>query len=202
MKLQTMPDTSILLLCIFTWIVLSGFVYNSVRVWKQTGANPLRLPQDDSAQAWIGYKFKQTLAGIFITLLATTIWTPKPIWIASSTISASVSAIGWVLLLTACVLVPIAQKHMGLSWRIGFCDAEKTPLVTHGVFSQSRNPIFLAMRLALLGWFLIEPHAFSLAALLVGEVLLNIQVRLEEDHLSRHHGPAYADYQRRVRRWI
>lgn len=197
-----MPITSFVLLCAFTWIVLSGFVYSSVRVWRQTGINPMKLPQDDSVQGWIGHKFKLTIVGVFIALLATTLWPPATMWAPQTTIGPWMNAIGWVLLLLACVLIPVAQKHMGTSWRIGFSDAEQTPLVTQGVFSLSRNPIFLAMRLALLGWFLIEPHAFSLAALLVGEVLLNIQVRLEEDHLSRHHGPVYADYQRRVRRWI
>jgi protein-S-isoprenylcysteine O-methyltransferase Ste14 len=58
---------------------------------------------------------------------------------------------------------------MGASWRIGIDSANATELVSKGLFSVSRNPIFLAIRLALLGFFLVAPNAATLAILAAAE---------------------------------
>jgi protein-S-isoprenylcysteine O-methyltransferase Ste14 len=76
------------------------------------------------------------------------------------------------------------------------------PLVRKGVFDLSRNPIFLGMMLTLLGLFLVIPNAVTLLAFVLGVVLIQIQVRLEEAFLSGAHGEDYADYRRYVRRWL
>ena len=107
-----------------------------------------------------------------------------------------------VLLLVAVVVVVTAQAQMGRSWRIGIDDEHTTALVTHGIFGRSRNPIFLGMRLMLVGLFLVIPEAATLVLWLVGDVLIRTQVYLEEEHLLRQHGEAYRAYQGRVRRWL
>lgn len=91
---------------------------------------------------------------------------------------------------------------MGASWRIGIDAQRSTELVQHGFFSVSRKPIFLAMRVNLLGLFLVFPAGSTLALLVAGEILMQVQVRLEEQHLLRLNGPAYATYCSRVRRWL
>jgi protein-S-isoprenylcysteine O-methyltransferase Ste14 len=88
------------------------------------------------------------------------------------------------------------------SWRIGIDEEVKTELVRRGVFRLSRNPIFLGMRIMLIGFFLALPNAVTLAMLLVGDALMQIQVRLEEEHLARMHGENYREYQRKTRRWL
>lgn len=91
---------------------------------------------------------------------------------------------------------------MGESWRIGIDEERRTPLMRKGVFSLSRNPIFLGMMLTLLGLFLATPNAVTLTVLALDVVLIQIQVRLEEEFLSKTHGPDYAEYRREVRRWL
>ncbi|HRJ74943.1 MAG TPA: isoprenylcysteine carboxylmethyltransferase family protein, partial [Anaerolineales bacterium] len=110
--------------------------------------------------------------------------------------------IGFVLLFLALVWVLIAQVHMQKSWRIGIDEDVKTELVQTGLFKISRNPIFLGMRVMLLGLFLIIPNAITLTILITGEMLIQTQVRLEEEFLTRSHGQAYLNYQKQVRRWI
>jgi len=91
---------------------------------------------------------------------------------------------------------------MGESWRIGI-DRDHTPmLVKKGVFKISRNPIFLGMITTLLGLLLVLTNALTLLSFVVGVVLISIQVRLEEKYLLTRHGDEYAEYRRRVRRWI
>jgi protein-S-isoprenylcysteine O-methyltransferase Ste14 len=95
-----------------------------------------------------------------------------------------------------------AQETMGRSWRIGVDTSVRTDLVIHGVFAISRNPVFLGMRIVLLGLFLILPNALSLLILVLADTLMQVQVRLEEQHLLALHGDAYREYGRRTRRWI
>jgi protein-S-isoprenylcysteine O-methyltransferase Ste14 len=113
---------------------------------------------------------------------------------------------GWSLLVIALAWIVIAQHHMGESWRIGVPDAgssAQTPaLVTHGVFARSRNPIFLGMAASLAGFFLVLPNALSLLAAILGIVLMQIQIRIEEPYLSACFGDAYTDYTARVSRWL
>ncbi|MPS73641.1 MAG: isoprenylcysteine carboxylmethyltransferase family protein [Chryseobacterium sp.] len=96
----------------------------------------------------------------------------------------------------------VAQNQMKNSWRIGIDNDMKTELVTSGLFSISRNPVFLGMIMSLLGLFFVTPNAFSLLFLILGYVLIQIQIRLEEEFLYRQHGEKYLDYLIKVRRLI
>ena len=58
------------------------------------------------------------------------------------------------------------------------------------------------MRLNLAGLFLVLPNAATLALFLLAEALIQVQVRLEEAHLSTAIGETYAEYRRAVPRWI
>jgi protein-S-isoprenylcysteine O-methyltransferase Ste14 len=91
---------------------------------------------------------------------------------------------------------------MAKSWRIGIDYSETTTLKTNGLFKVSRNPIFLGVVVSYLGTFLIIPNSLSLTILLVTYVVIQIQVRLEEEYLKTSHGKAYSDYMDDVRRWI
>jgi len=106
------------------------------------------------------------------------------------------------LLLMSLIWTVVAQAQMGESWRIGIDEQNRTSLVQRGVFGFSRNPIFLGMMLTLLGLFLIIPNALTLLTFVMGVVLIQIQVRLEEKFLAETHGDQYAQYRKRVRRWF
>jgi protein-S-isoprenylcysteine O-methyltransferase Ste14 len=100
------------------------------------------------------------------------------------------------------IWVPLAQTQMQKSWRIGIDEEVKTELVYRGLFKVSRNPIFLGMCVMLLGLFLILPNAVTLLIWGAGNMLIQVQVRLEEEFLARTHGSSYLAYQKQVRRWI
>jgi len=78
-----------------------------------------------------------------------------------------------------------------------------TALVTGGVYRFTRNPMYLGMVLILIGGVVIGG---SVAPALVPPLFVWIinrrLIRGEEARLSRQFGDAYADYRRRVRRWI
>ncbi|MDP3353178.1 MAG: isoprenylcysteine carboxylmethyltransferase family protein [Flavobacteriaceae bacterium] len=110
--------------------------------------------------------------------------------------------IGLGLLAIALVWTIIAQNHMRNSWRIGIDKETKTELITSGLFGLSRNPIFFGMIISLVGLFLTIPNALTGIFLILGYILIQIQIRLEEEFLSIEHGQNYTNYKQKVRRLI
>lgn len=193
------------LLAYFVAYLAIAFVWRSVVVYRATGINPVMLPADDSAHGYVGRAFKLTFVVLALAVIVNTWWPewltyagPMP-WIAEAPYVRE-AAVG--LLLVSLAWVAAAQANMGTSWRVGIDEENKTELAQKGLFRISRNPIFLGMRSTLLGFFLLVPNAITLAVLLAGEALIQVQVRLEEAHLLALHGEAYEAYKARVRRWL
>jgi len=110
--------------------------------------------------------------------------------------------IGWGLLLFSLIFVWVAQSQMANSWRIGIDEKNKTELITSGLYTFSRNPIFLGVMIANLGLLLIIPNAFTLLIVSLSIASINTQIRLEESFLKTVHGQEYENYLKKVRRWI
>ena len=76
-------------------------------------------------------------------------------------------------------------------------------LVTGGIYTRTRNPMYLGMALLLIGvaalcanaWWLFGPIAFVL-------FIQRFQIKPEERVLLKKFGVDYQAYQQRVRRWI
>jgi protein-S-isoprenylcysteine O-methyltransferase Ste14 len=122
----------------------------------------------------------------------------QPFW-------AGLSALRWTgvaLLIAGCLLVVTAQIQMGMSWRVGIPEGGLGALVTHGLFSISRNPIFVGMFLITLGVFVSNPHMISAILPPVSAVLMALQVRIEEEALLLAHGTTYREYLARTPRWV
>lgn len=181
-----------------------AFVWRSWLVYRRTGANPLVLPSGSDAYAYVGRAFKLVIVGCAAVVICLAFLPPAAAWLGPYALLQRpvVAWIGWTLLVVALLWLLIAQAQMGASWRIGIDTKTRTELVQRGLFAISRNPIFLAMRINLLGLFLVSPSAATLAILVAGEILMQIQVRLEEQHLRGAHGAAYDAYASRVRRWL
>jgi protein-S-isoprenylcysteine O-methyltransferase Ste14 len=181
-----------------------AFVLKSVVVAKRIGKNPLVLPKDDSAYGLIGFYFKLTLIAMFLYVVAYALF---PNWHDNflpiiQLDNLTIKYVGLGLLFISLVWTVIAQGNMKNSWRIGIDTDTKTELVTSGLFSISRNPIFFGMILSLVGLFLTTPNALTALFLILGYVLIQIQIRLEEEFLTKEHGQAYIDYKQRVRRLL
>jgi protein-S-isoprenylcysteine O-methyltransferase Ste14 len=90
----------------------------------------------------------------------------------------------------------------GRSFRIGIDTDQPDTLITDGIFAFSRNPIYVAFAIILIGEFLIFPNWLTLIYLGAATWLFHRQVLREEDYLRRHYGAAYQDYCHRVRRYL
>ena len=180
------------------------FFLRSYLLWKRTGVNPLTFNKTADAHGYNGkvFTFISILEFVVVFIYAfKNEWYQYllPFWYLENSY---LQYIGWGLLLLSLVLVWIAQSQMANSWRIGIDEKNKTELVTNGLFSISRNPIFLGVMIANVGLFLIIPNAFTLLIISLSTVSINTQIRLEETFLKSSHGQEYQDYQNQVRRWL
>ncbi|MBZ9874356.1 isoprenylcysteine carboxylmethyltransferase family protein [Mesorhizobium sp. BR1-1-9] len=112
-------------------------------------------------------------------------------------------AAGWVALFGVAALWFAAIRTMMRARTTLNPNAVPDHLVTSGPFAVSRNPMYLANTLLLIGvafisgivWFL--PLAFVAAY-----VTQKVAVEKEEKMLAAKFGKKYRDYAKRVRRWI
>lgn len=193
-----------LLVVFFVAYIGMAFVGRSVIVWRQTGVNPITFRGTGSVHDFVGMLFRFTLmtAGLSIllhaavpdidSLLIPIVWLDHP----------QLRLVGFSLLVISFIWTIIAQTQMGNSWRIGIDPDHHTRLIRTGLFRFSRNPIFLGMRITLLGLFLVMPAAITLTIFALGDVLMQIQVRLEEEFLAKVHPGEYDTYRQATRRWL
>ncbi len=76
-------------------------------------------------------------------------------------------------------------------------------LVTTGLFRWSRNPMYLGLIIALIGWAVVLGSVTPLVVIpLFARILAMLQIVPEEAALEARFGDAYTGYRQRVNRWI
>ena len=100
------------------------------------------------------------------------------------------------------VIMGWSLVSFGNSFRVGIDEDRPDRLITTGIFQLTRNPIYLAFGLVVLGQFLLFPNRITLIFLILGAALVHRQVLREERFLRVHYGQAYENYSRRVRRYL
>jgi protein-S-isoprenylcysteine O-methyltransferase Ste14 len=111
------------------------------------------------------------------------------------------AAAGAALYAAGAVLAVLSFASLGKSLAVGLPESA-TELKTGGAYRLSRNPIYLAAFLACAGSCVIAPHPVNLFLFLVAALIHHRIIVREEKFLEERFGSAYADYRRRVRRYI
>jgi protein-S-isoprenylcysteine O-methyltransferase Ste14 len=76
-------------------------------------------------------------------------------------------------------------------------------LVAHGIYRRTRNPMYLALLLALVAWGIWLGNAAALLVIPAFVLIMNrFQIQAEERALAQLFGEDFAAYKRAVRRWI
>jgi len=187
--------------CTFLLIL---FLIPSVITFKRTGINPLRFGKGNAAIDYAGRIYRLISLLAFITVVLNAFFTEflkylKPLELLQTQV---VQWIGYGLLHLSLIWIFIAQRNLADEWRIGIDYENKVNLVTRGLFGISRNPIFLGVILVFVGLFFVVPNLLTVIILITGYIVIQIQVRLEEQFLSGELGTAYKEYMNKVRRWL
>lgn len=121
---------------------------------------------------------------------------------AEPELGTAADVVGSIVMAAGAATALYARNHMGRTWRIGAAEGHLGVIVDTGPFGVSRNPVFVGQAALFLGSFLVFPTALQ-ALVVVGPLwAIRLQVEIEERVLSKELGQPYADYRRRVRRWL
>ncbi|MBK7807006.1 MAG: isoprenylcysteine carboxylmethyltransferase family protein [Saprospiraceae bacterium] len=184
--------------------MLVAFVIPTYRTYKQTGINPITFGKNDNAHDYIGFIMKVLIVLLFVAVLTYSMSEKMYSYLVPiSYLQTQILTItGLALIHIALVWISIAQFQMSNSWRIGIDEENKTKLVTDGVFSISRNPIFLGMIISVLGLFLILPNTLTFFLTITTYIVIQIQIRLEEEFLQKQHAQDYVNYKLKTKRLL
>jgi len=142
---------------------------------------------------------------IYVAAIAASIvlWELVPLPWFGSPMSDILFAVGWIVIVAVVGIDVSAMRALARAKTTMRPDRPSTHLVTSGAFSFSRNPIYLANTLIMIGVALIAGIVWFIPLALIAAFLTQkLAIESEEKHLALRFGKKYHDYARRVRRWI
>jgi protein-S-isoprenylcysteine O-methyltransferase Ste14 len=144
------------------------------------------------------------LWAVAVILCALSVEHPSFAWVCCVQLVDALPAklLGVSLILCAFVLFVLALSALGNSWRLGLDEKHPGRLVTTGIYSYSRNPIYLFFDLYFLGTFFLNGSLFFLIMAVFVALNLHYQILQEERFLAATHGAAYEAYCARTARYL
>ena len=121
----------------------------------------------------------------------------RPFWLSTVT--------GWLGLAMCAIALTgffLTLRSFGNSFRIGIDTKHPDKLVTSGMFSISRNPIYVSFLLFFLGMFLVYPNIMLVCVFVLFSLAIHRQILREEAFLKTHYGKEYGDYCMKVQRYL
>lgn len=102
------------------------------------------------------------------------------------------------LLSLSCGVYLITRSHNAI-----FGKPHDTPvLITAGVYSRVRHPLYLGILLVCLGFWFLSLSLLALVILIAFFIFYDRMATYEENDLLRLFGEAYRDYQNHVPKWL
>jgi protein-S-isoprenylcysteine O-methyltransferase Ste14 len=169
--------------------------------YHYTGDHGLRLAKPGSPYIEVipgsVFVLSFVISGVLISLNYFGLFPVENTWPAL--VDFSIGLLGF----TGIAITLVAQMQMGRSWRIGVDQKERTDLKVGGLYSKSRNPIYLGILIYWLAICICFPHPAMWLCAIVCWVSIEVIVRkIEEPYLRKVHGDAFEDYYRGSNRYL
>ncbi|MEO1261399.1 MAG: isoprenylcysteine carboxylmethyltransferase family protein [Bacteroidota bacterium] len=172
---------------------------------KRTGIQPIVINSEHKQYNFIGHVFK-IVSGLIAVNIIVLFFFEKHLYYLIPFLQLDNTGwhfpLGAMLVAGSLIWIVFSQQQMANSWRIGIDTKNKTELVSNGVFSISRNPIYLGLIFCFTGIFFLMPNLLVLIVTILGIICIFIQVKMEESFLEKTFGQQYLKYKKKVRRWI
>jgi protein-S-isoprenylcysteine O-methyltransferase Ste14 len=110
--------------------------------------------------------------------------------------------IGVIFVITGFVIYTLGLAVFRSSWRMAIDEKNPGKLVTNGIFSSIRNPIFTFFNFYFIGTFLINGSLIFLLFAIFIAMNLHYQILHEEKTLLKIYGQAYQDYCTKTSRYF
>lgn len=112
-------------------------------------------------------------------------------------------AIGWLAVAGAVAIDIAAMRALRRARTTVMANRAADHLVTRGPFAFTRNPIYVANTMLVVGIGLILGAAwFLILAPFAAYATTRLAIEREERHLEARFGKKYRDYRKKVRRWL
>jgi protein-S-isoprenylcysteine O-methyltransferase Ste14 len=115
-------------------------------------------------------------------------------------------ALGAAAIMLAFGIARQAAKVISLKTLVGIPELEPSrnmqPLLRSGIYSRTRNPVYLAHWLLILASAAWSGYAANWALFLLDTLLLPLMVRAEEQELLERYGTEFEDYRRAIPRFF
>lgn len=109
---------------------------------------------------------------------------------------------GFLIGVSGLLLCLVAQITIGKSWRVGIDYSAKPGLIKSGIYSIIRNPTYTGLFILCTGVFIINPTVLMSYWILAFFIMMEFQVRCEEEYLENIYGPEYSQYITKTKRYI
>lgn len=110
--------------------------------------------------------------------------------------------IGFSIGIFGLMICRIAQVTLGKSWRVGIDENARPGLITNGIYKYMRNPTYTGIYLLCVGVWIINPTFLYLYWILAFIIMIEFQVRCEEEYLETKYGDEYLKYCKKTKRYI
>ena len=194
----------------FSWLpltlilVLAGSTAARLAWLRHQGVHPFAVRFGDDLHGFLN----RTFIGVFTALfLFSLLFALRPDWVHV------LGPVQWMetpflawpgafIAICGAMLTVLSQIEMRRSWRLGVREGDKSDLVVEGVYSFSRNPIYVGVVVMTVGIFLLAPNAVTFAFIVANWITVSAQIRMEEEFLAGVHGAEYEAYRAGTRRWL
>jgi protein-S-isoprenylcysteine O-methyltransferase Ste14 len=111
--------------------------------------------------------------------------------------------IGFTLIVGGNITLFLAYKKLGIYWSYPIEGiSKKRKLITTGIYSQIRHPVYLSFNLFSIGYVLLQLDWILLAMYLIGAIGLYYQAIDEETILIEYFGAEYENYMKKTGRFF
>jgi protein-S-isoprenylcysteine O-methyltransferase Ste14 len=203
-----MPDTVFrVALPVFWLLLIAGVAINRHRLQRQLGHDPIVARpwrRNDTAIGCLERTLSICTLVVTVDIALNAVAPGRMADILALHIvrsSRAAGSLGLILLAVGVVQSSVAVLQMGASWRIGVDQRTSGPLVSRGLFSRVRHPIYGGMLLATLGLAALTADLLSISVAAAAWVGLPVQARLEEAFLLSRHPQEYPPYLKKTGRF-
>ena len=125
-------------------------------------------------------------------------------WLNRGTLYASqvlVIALGFIVLFMGGYIIFLGRKAYGDQSRV--YGLKEDDLITHGIYTRSRNPQYLGYGLMFLGAAIASGSSLAFIFVVVFALMVHMGItKIEEPHLQRVFGQPFEDYTQSVKRYF
>jgi protein-S-isoprenylcysteine O-methyltransferase Ste14 len=109
---------------------------------------------------------------------------------------------GFIIGILGLSICRVAQVTIGKSWRVGIDENAKPGLIKTGIYKFVRNPTYTGLYVMCIGILLINPTILFSYWVLAFFLMMEFQVRCEEEYLDKIYGDEYKQYLTSTKRYI